>query len=608
MPHDEKPGPDDWRLGIDPADRAETALAPPPAPAAQSAGPRSAQRLERALFVVTAEHLGWLLIAAFTIVTRFAALGARPMFPGEAARALGESALAIGGSYPAAAASGLGWIGLAQVGIFHLLGVSDFSARIIAALGAILLIGAAFALRDALGRAGALGLAGLCAISPTLMYFSRSGTTASAAIGLVMAAVALAIALARRPSVARAAGLAIALVLAIGAGPVGAIGVLTAAAALAIVGVINALARGNTVLRIRVWWTRRGWLLVAGALAFLAVWIFLVEILSAAPLGLPLAASLAPLFNAGARSALSVPRFYLAIIGFYEFAILLAALVGAAAIVAWRVKSYFAGWSLVWMILSLAAWTIARPYRPEFALGFVVPMAIVGAVGFDWLHQLQAWEIIRYPAAALALVTIYVMLLTNVIVAAPNASEAKWERHASLLWSTPATSKETRAECAGAIKSAGHGATAALPDGAPALAWYLRALAPAADPADATVIAKRIASAASGETQASHQFGFEERWKPDFGKLNAAAAMRFFLTAHAWSEVEIEDLAIEVRAPTPSVAPSPTVVVTPTTSPAPTVAPTAAPTAAPALAPLPTPSPTASSSATPAPTPSPSSV
>ena len=593
MPHDEKPGPDDWRLGIDPADRAHPALAPAPVVDAPRADERSARRLERPLFVVTTEHLGWLLVAAYTIVTRFAALGARPMFPGEAARALGEYALASGGPYPPAAAFGLGWIGLAQIGIFHAIGVSEFSARIVAALGALLLVGAAFALRAALGRAGALGLAALCAISPSLMYFSRSGTTASAAIAFVMVAVALAMALARRPTASRAAGLAIALALAIGAGPVGAIDALTGAVALAIIGVINAIAGGNTVLRIRVWWTRRGWLLVVGVIAFVAVWIFLAEILSAAPLRVPLAASLAPIFNAAARPVLSPPRFYLAIIGFYEFAILLAALAGAAAILAWRVRSYFARWSLVWMIVSLAGWTIARPYRPEFALGFVVPMALVGAWGLEWLHQFEAWEIIRYPAAALALVTIYVMVLTNVIVAAPNASEAAWERRASLLWSEPATTIQTPAECARAIKMAGRGATAALPDDAPAVAWYLRALIAAADPASAVVTVTRAASEPQPDTQTGHQFGFEERWKPDFSKLSAAAAARFFLTGHAWSEVEIDDLAIEVRAPAPAAVSSPTASVTPT--------PAATASATPSPSSTPTASPTASSRATPTP-------
>jgi hypothetical protein len=608
MPNDEHRGPDDWRLGIDPHDphdRAEPAPTPArrPAPEAQYSGVRSARRLERALFVVTAEHLGWVLVAAYTILTRVAALATRAMFPGEAARALGEYALASGIPYPPAAERALGWIGFAQIGIFHALGASDMSARVVAALGALLLLCAAFALRGAIGRAGALALAAMFAISPTLLYFSSFGTTASAAIALVMVAVAIVMALIRRPTATRAAGVAIALALAISAGAVGAIDVLSAIIALGIVGVINAIAGGNTVLRIRVWWTRRGWLLVAGAIAFVAVWVVIVELLSADALHVPSAALIAPLANAVSASALSAPRLYLAIGGFYEFAIVLAALAGVIAILARRIKSYFAGWSLVWMIVNLALWTIARPYRAEFAVGFLVPIALVGAWGIQWLHELEGWEIVRYPAAAIAILAIYAQFVTSAVIAAPNASEAQWERRASLLWSGPATTIQTHAECERAIKLAGAGATIALPGDAPAIAWYLRSLAPAADPASATVVATRTSSVASVDTETSFQFGFEESWKPDFSKLTPADAARFMLTARAWSAVSINDLAINVRQP-PSAAPTPAPVVAASPTPTTTPTPTATVSATPSASPSPTQSPTASPTVSPAASPS----
>ena len=390
----------------------------------------------------------WILVAAYTILTRVAALSTRPMFPGEASRALGEFALAVGIPYPAAAARALGWIGFAQIGIFHAIGASDMSARGVAALGALLMLCAAFALRGAIGRAGALALAAMFAISPTLLYVSSFGTTASAAIGLVMIAVALAIAMVPRPTATRAAALAIVLALAISAGPVGAIDVLTAILALGIVGVINAIAGGNTVLRIRVWWTRRGWLLVAGAIAFIAVWIVLVEILSTDGLRVPFAAMFAPLANAMRWSAPSTPRSSWRSAGFYEFAIVLAALAGVISIIARRIKSYFAGWCLVWMLVSIAVWTIARPYRAEFALGFIVPMALLGAWGIQCLHELEVWGIVRYPAAAIAILAIYAQFVTSAVIAAPNASQAQWERRGSLLWNGPATTIQTDVECA----------------------------------------------------------------------------------------------------------------------------------------------------------------
>ncbi|HVA79742.1 MAG TPA: hypothetical protein VNF29_02325 [Candidatus Binataceae bacterium] len=590
----DQPGHDQWRLGIDPAER----LAPPAAPpaAAARAGLHSERRLERALMVVTLEHLGWLIVVGYTIATRLAALGVRPMFPYEAARALGEYALARGLTYPPAAANGLGWIGLAQIGVFHLMGVSDFSARVSAAIGAIVLIGAVFALRREIGRAGALGMAAMLALSPTMTFFSRAGTAASVASALVMTAVAMAAALARRPTASRAAGFALALVLALGAGAIGALDILTGVAALAIVGVVNAAAAGNPVLRIRVWWTRRGWLVVAGTIAVAAIWIFLTELLSAAPLILPLAASLAPLGGAAGSAEFAIPRLYLAILGFYEFAIVLAAMVGAGAIITRRVRSHFAGWCLAWAIVSLAVWTIARPAQAGFAPGFLVPLALVGALGLDWMHQLGVWDAIRYVAAALAALTLYAQMVTNVVVAAPDAAEASWERRASLLWSDPATTLQTRAECARALAMpATRGATAALPDDAPALAWYLRELEPANTSAGAGVVATRITSGTSSAERSRYEFGFEERWIPDFSKLTAANAARFFLTARVWSEVEINDMALEVAAPAsaPSAAapgsPSPTATPTMNSSPpaaaAPTSQPSASPTPSPAAAP-----------------------
>jgi predicted membrane-bound mannosyltransferase len=606
MPHNENPGPDDWRLGIDPAERLEPAAAQITAQTTPHPDARSARRLDRPLIVITAEHLGWLIVVAYTLVSRFAALGWRPMFPREAARALGEYALATGRAYPPAAAHRLGWIGFAQIGIFHAFGVSDSSAQMAAAIGALLLAAAVFALRGAIGRAGALGLAAMLALSPTLTYFSRSGTTASAAIALVMVAVAYAAALSRRPTAARAVGLGIALVLAISAGPVGGIDALTGAVALVVTGLAAVLAGGNSVLRVRIWWTRYGWLLVAGGVAFLAGWIFLIEILSEAPFGFALAASMALLSRIGAPVRLDPVRFYAAIVSFYEFAIALAALTGIAAILTRQIKSFFAGWALVWMIASVGSWTLVPAYRPDFAVGIIVPLALVGACGIQWMHQLDAWDAIRYPAAALAVLTLYAMLLTNVVVAAPIASEAPWDRSASLLWSVPATTIETREQCNRAIKAAGRGATAALPADAQAIAWYLRSLAPSDDPKTATVIATRQAPnpTPTPDVSSNLQFGFEETWTPDFAKLALPTALRFFFTARAWSEVRVEEMLIALRKPTSAVASA-----TPGAAPSPAASftPAAGSSILPsAIAPSATPSPTAAPTVTAAPSPAPS--
>ncbi len=57
--------------------------------------------------------------------------------------------------------------------IFRLFGDSDFTARLLYSLVGSALVGAPFFLRNYLGRSGAIIAAGLLAISPSLLYFSR---------------------------------------------------------------------------------------------------------------------------------------------------------------------------------------------------------------------------------------------------------------------------------------------------------------------------------------------------------------------------------------------------------------------------------------------------
>src|SRR5579863_10117242 len=75
-------GPDEWHLGVEPGRAAPQALEQreplPPRPG--RLGPSFARtRLDRALFVLTIEHLAWGLIAIWALVTRLAWLGRRPL-------------------------------------------------------------------------------------------------------------------------------------------------------------------------------------------------------------------------------------------------------------------------------------------------------------------------------------------------------------------------------------------------------------------------------------------------------------------------------------------------------------------------------------------------
>ena len=98
------------------------------------------------------------------------------------------------------------------------------------------------------------------------------------------------------------------------------------------------------------------------------------------------------------------------------------------------------------------------------------------------------------------------------------------------------------------------GAKAFIPDDAPQVQWYLRDFAQTGSPEDANIvvtIGKTESGAVAGNPDAS-EFGFEEWWTPDFGKLTMFRAIRYFLTQRAWSDVEIRELEIAIRAKEPN--------------------------------------------------------
>src|SRR5208282_3257427 len=202
--------PDDaWRLDDQSNDRAgrELQLAPP---AKAAAANLSHQRLTRAVYVVTAEHLAWYLVAAYALLTRAIALGARPLDPTQATDAVAAFLIA-GHGRAAFALSDASWVTIIQGWIFATASATDANARIVVMLSGLLLVATAFSMRPVLGRAGSLALAALIAISPSMTYFSRGGSTAIASIAFMTIAVAIAESMRRRPTVVRAAGLGVAI-------------------------------------------------------------------------------------------------------------------------------------------------------------------------------------------------------------------------------------------------------------------------------------------------------------------------------------------------------------------------------------------------------------
>ena len=562
MPGADRIPDDEWRLDDKSIERAghEPQLVPL---TTETAVNLSHERLTRAVYVVTAEHLGWYLVAVYALVTRAIALGARPLDAVDARDALAALAIATHGRAALASGAGLhaSWVAILQGWIFAAAGATDATSRIVVMLCGLLMLASGFAMRPFIGRAGALAFAALIAISPSVTYFSRGGSTAIASIAFMMIAIAIAETMRRQPGLVRAAGLGVAIALWLSADPIGYVTAAAMIVSLIFVGAGDAMRIDHLRLRLRVSWERRRVLVIVCAIVAAGLWLLLTTAFFtrslATVVGYDLRAAFVPPSIAFGRFVLRL----LPILAIYEFIIVTLAIVGAFAILSRRIGDRFAVWSVVWAFVSLVMLAAAGANRSDAVLAILLPLTILAAYGLDWMHQSERWNSIRYAIAAGVALTLYVQLAVNFVHPAPDTSEAPWRRHALLFWSEPATSIQTVRECrraGNAVSPAG--ASAMIPDDnqTPQLRWYLRDFALTDSPAAANIvvtIGKTQSGALAGNPDAP-DFGFEEWWTPDFGTLTIAGAIRYLLTQRAWSDVEIRDLEIAIPRPdsTPSAA------------------------------------------------------
>ncbi len=553
----------EWRLGLEPGESAQATAAPP-----QGEPPRDLgrERLERPLQVVTVEHLGWALIALYALASRALGLGMRPLDGAEARHALAAFNLAgIGPHVPMAAYPGAaGWIDALTAGLFNFAGASDCAARTIYALAGLLLIAMAFEMRHYVGRAGALGLAAMLAVSPALTWYSRSASPALVGAAMALVTINLFMALRANPSRRRAAMLGIAGGLTAAADTSGLATVAIFIAALVPLGIWDAVAVRNLKLRIQVWLDRYGVHLATVIVAAPAAW-------AASRLALHdgftpdrlLAAAYSAITGAGERGFGAGLRFYLPTAGLYEFLIVLIGVSGAAIILALRVRSRFAVWCLLWTAGAIAwgLWTPAR--EPARIVAMLVPMAVVGAIGIDWLHRTEIWRYIWIPLAVVAVASLYVGVIANFVNGVPNPSEAPWARHANLF----RTDGATLPDVPGVARAAQSGlpvdlATVAYAGPvAPQIRWYLRNLRPLDDLAAASVIAVEDAPAPAVSSESKRwNFAYSETWRPDFTEIDAARVTRFLATGEIWGATSRRQATI-IRRPVGPAAP--TMILTP---------------------------------------------
>jgi predicted membrane-bound mannosyltransferase len=546
---------DRWRLDDEPLEQAEPVPASA-APTAEIAFNLSQIRLTRAVYVVTAEHLGWYLVAAYALITRTIALGARPLDPAQSTDALAAFLIAQHGR-AAFALSDASWVTILQGWIFAAIGASDATARIVVTVCGLLLIAIGFALRPVLGRAGAIAFAALIAISPSVAYFSLGGSTAIASLTFMMVAIAIAESMRRRPNLLGAAGLGAAIALWMTADPIGYVTASAMIISLILVGAVEILRIDHRRLRMRVWWDRRRVLVIVCAMVAIGLWLILTSAAFHRPLVTSVEYELHAAFAPPSIAFQHAVHRIVPILGFYEFFVVAIAIIGVFAIVSRRIGDRFAAWSAVWAIISVAMFSAVSANQPDAVVAIVLPLALTAAYAIDWMHRLERWNSIWYAIAAAVALTLYVQITINFVYPAPDTSEASWRRHALLFWSVPATSIRTVKECDRARNAAPTGAKAFIPDDAPQVQWYLRDFTPTDSPDDANIVVtlgNTESGAVPGNPDAP-QFGFEEWWNPDFTKLTTLRALRYLLTQRAWSDVEIRDLEITVKQPAP--APSP---------------------------------------------------
>lgn len=112
-------------------------------------------------------------VLAFTVVTRFYGLSLKPFHHDESLYATYSWYLFDGRGYKYDPMMHGPFMFYLDAALFTLFGISDFVARMSAALFGVGVVACAWLFRKELGKAGALSAAILYAVSPTFMYFSR---------------------------------------------------------------------------------------------------------------------------------------------------------------------------------------------------------------------------------------------------------------------------------------------------------------------------------------------------------------------------------------------------------------------------------------------------
>jgi uncharacterized protein (TIGR03663 family) len=559
MPVRRLPTSDEWQLGPEPQeDRGLTLLID-----TEPKTDLSAARLTRPIQVVTVEHLAWIGLAIWAVITRFLELSMSPLAPDEARHALFEYDLvnttdwaSAAGYHPASA----GWVHLAAAGLFAAGGASDFAARLIFALAGLVIIVSAFLMRPYLGRAGAITAAGLITISPTFTYFSRASAIAIVAAAVAMVIIGAFMALTRRPSLLGAIGLGCASGLLCAAGAAGLAAGVIFLAALALLGIYQLIITDRAYLNMRIWLERYASALIAAIIAAGLSWF-------ASEMSLfrltDVAKNMEKVWNGfSAHDYLAGLQYYVPGMVLYDFFITLTAITGLIAIVSLRAWSRLALFSLLWLVISFGYFLGSGERHSERLVLMLLPLVIVDALGIDYFHHTKAWPYMRVALVVLSAATVYVQVEANFIYAASDANETPWARHANLYWREGATTTQARAHLDEIRRRFPAEGGTVFNSGVwqPSLRWYLRDFRPTSSAKLADLVINPNPPLIEVQESELDGVDLEESWEPALSMLTPLRAIRFVFTAIAWAPLRGSTIAIAVR---PRLDLAPTLIIPP---------------------------------------------
>lgn len=583
MPADRQSERDEWRLGLEPGEHHESeairvvALDDP-----------VREWLERPVMLITVERLYWMIIALYAVASRGLMLGTRPLNPIEARQALAAFETMRVGLTPGPPAA---WIQLLDAAMLGAFGASDLTARLLFALAGVALVLIALALRPFIGRTGALAMATMVVLSPSITYFSRSAVTQVPALLAALAVLALFAAIARHATVGRAIALGCAIGLALSADAQNLVVGASFALALAIVGLWRVAAGEDAGLSVRIWWQQYSRLVVITIIFAALFWIVAGSGFFSQPFFSAVVGAIRANWTAAAKPG-SARDVYLASFAFYEFLIAAAALLGALVVLTnfGGARSPLAVFSLIWTVLAVIFFTITPAFSPAWIVEILIPPILLGAIGIEALSRSRAWNLVFYPLAVLGLVTLNVQIIANFTIVAPDPGEASWARHALLFWSEPATAAGVR-EALRTLVSGGPVPvrTAWIAGDSPVIRWYLRDLQSADSAADADLIAGLADAPAGWPIAERNSFDLESWWRPDLHNLSIRQALRFVLLGRSWQALESNEVTVLSRIANRS---TPTTIYVPPAPAAPITGgetPAAAPSIANILSPRPTP-------------------